>query len=259
MKMTQRDKILLIILAIVFVVAIVIVAPNFGVMDCNSRIETAETKIEAINLELADQLAELRAKGISETDALYYTIANKNLLKKIHDQKVEAARLSETIFANTESWDVDEQWLKPLKYFGAVLAGEEDELLDYNERTNEGLDKSQGTETKELTVDNAIYSLPVAYRRVTFTDTDTLKCRVELEYNAEGYDDTKFGALVLYLQQLEAKGSIQIVKVTYDVQSGEGVVEFRVLMTENGDLVNYAGELQREKEAEEEAAQNAVS
>ena len=64
MKMTQKDKVLLILLGLIVVVALVVVMPGFGVMACNDKIKESATASSEVDEELTAALTELREMGV---------------------------------------------------------------------------------------------------------------------------------------------------------------------------------------------------
>jgi len=250
MKITERDKLLLVVLAIILVVTLAIMMPGVGVMSCNTEIENIETQIDSINTELALELSKLREMGISQVDADNYTRAGRNLDTKILQEKEEAARYVDCILANTDSSFVDQQWVKSIQYIGAVIGSPDDKIFEYNAISD--VSKS-GNETRTLIVDGAEYELTVAWRSVPLsTGENADKYLLTLEYTIESYNENAFGALVLYLQQIAAKGSLYVTNVQYNPKEGIGTVEMYALMTANSDLLNYKAEIEKPDEGDEE-------
>ena len=135
MKITERDKILLVVLAIVLVVALAIILPGVGVMDCRSQITEVETNIEEVNGQLTAELKELREMGITSTEAAAnVTLAINHLEDKIHQEKVEASRLADVIMPYLPGYNIEKGWLNSVRYVGMILSTEEsDIIIDYND------------------------------------------------------------------------------------------------------------------------------
>jgi len=251
MKITERDKMLLVVLVIVLVVALAFVMPTFGVMDCRSQIEDVETKIAEVNEKMSAELAELRQMGItSSEDAKNVRQASDHLDKKIHDEKVEAARLADIVMPYVQDYNVEVGWLNSVRYIGNVDARDQDiyDIISYDDETETGKDFDNSTGT--IVIGETEYSIQYTKRVINYQDTEESHITYSLEYAFEDMNEERFGALMLYLQQTASKGSICVTKATYDAMQRIGVVEVDLIMTANSDLLNYAIELEEEAAAE---------
>lgn len=250
MKITQRDKILLVVLAIVFVVALAIVMPSVGVLDCRTELQNIATETEELNEKLAAELAELRTMGVNSSDAENVGQAKRHLDDKIKEKMEEASRLANSVMAYAETYNVDTQWINSLQYIGGVQTNDlEDRLLDFVDVTDTG--KEENT-AKTIIIDNAEYEITVARRSIEFSDMETPKASLDLDFTLTGMDQDHFGALILYLQQVSAKGSLHVTNVSYTTSEKKGTITMSALMTANSDLLTYADELARLNAPEEE-------
>ena len=96
------------------------------------------------------------------------------------------------------------------------------------------------------------YSVTFAQRGIEYGDTETNKITYELEFAIEDMNEDRFSALILYLQQATAKGSIFITRAFYSAADKKGIIELETLMTANSDLLLYAEQLEEEAEANQE-------
>ena len=65
MKITERDKVLLVLLGVILIVALAVVLPGVGVMSCREQLQTIGTDSEELQKELDEKLAELNAMGVT--------------------------------------------------------------------------------------------------------------------------------------------------------------------------------------------------
>ncbi len=250
MKITQRDKMLLVVLAIVFVVALVVVMPSVGVLDCRTELQNIATETEELNEKLAAELAELREMGINSSDAENIRQAQKHLEEKTKEKMEEAARLANSVMAYAETYNVDTQWINSLQYIGGVQTNNpDDRLLDFVDVTDTGKEENA---TKVIVIDNAEYEITVARRSIEFSDMESPKASLDLDFTLSGLDQDHFGALILYLQQVSAKGSLHVTNVIYKPSEKTGTITMSALMTANSDLLTYADELERLNAPDEE-------
>ena len=248
MKMTERDKILLIFLAIILVVAIVVVLPGFGVMSCNDKVAEYKDKSADLDEELDDALAELRSMGVDPLYAERRNIARERLENKIFDLKQEASRLAGNIMAYAQTYAVDEQWIDGLEYRYGVASDDSERIVSYDKTQDVTGEANKDT---EYTINDTIYTLKSARRTIQFSVTSDAQCVYGAELTLEGYRIEDMGAMLLYIQHLTSKGSLLIDNVKYDTKTNTGSVSFIVLMTSTDGISRYAQEI-AEKLAEEE-------
>lgn len=252
MKITERDKLLLVVLVIVLVVALAIIMPGVGIMDVRAKMQDLETEMTEVNEDISAELAELRKMGISSSeDAKTVKLAINHLEKKIHDEKVEAARLANVIMPYTPGYNIEKGWLNSVRYIGSIVSTEEEDcIISYNDI--EEMNKEANNETATITVDDAEYSIRYTNRSFDFSDTEETKITYEIELCIDDANEDRFGALMLYLQQATAKGSIHIVRAMYNASTKSGSIELAIMMTSNGDLLTYAQQLEEEAAEQEE-------
>ncbi len=248
MKMTQKDKVLLILLGVILVVALVVVIPGFGIMACNDKIKEYNEQTTTLEDELTVAVAELREMGVEPAYAENFRLAKDRLEKKIMDQKQEASRLAHSIMAFAESFDVDEQWIYGLEYKNGVVSDEDSVLVSYDKFAD--VDRSANAD-HEYTVKDTNYTLKSAERSIDFTVSEAADCYLNCQMILEGFNVNDLGALILYLQHITSKGSLLINEATYDAEAKSGSIDFTAMMTATDGISRYAQEIAEALEEQE--------
>lgn len=247
--MTQRDKMLLVLLAVILVVALVVILPGVGVMSCRTKIQEYQEQTAELDEELATALAELREMGVDSAYAENFRLAKDRLEKKIMEQKQEAARLAHSIMAYAESYDVDEQWIYGLEYKTGVMSDENNLLVEYDKFAD--VERTPNDQS-EYTVGETIYTLRSANRIIKYTISEHANCYLDCSLVLEGYKVNDIAALLLYIQQITSKGSLLINEVTYNSVEGTGTVSLTAMMTATDGISRYAQEIAEAMQQEEE-------
>ena len=248
MKMTQRDKVLLIFLGLILVVALVVVLPGFGIMSCNDKIKSYQGKMGEVEDDLTAARAELREMGVETAFADNFRLAKDRLEKKIFEQKQEAARLAHSIMAFAESFDVDEQWIYGLEYKGGIKTDEDGLLITYDKYSD--VDRSPNTD-EEYEVKETVYTLKSADRSINFKISESANCVLDYQMILDGYSVDDIAAFVLYIQQITSKGSILINEASYDSVEESAMITFTALMTATDGISRYAQEIAEALEEQE--------
>ena len=249
MKMTQRDKVLLILLGLILVVALVVVLPGMGIMSCNEKTKEYQSKTAEMDEVLAEALTELRDMGVDVALAENFRLANDRLEKKIFDQKQEAARLAHSIMAYAESFDVDEQWIYGLEYKYATISDDENLLISYDKF----LDVTRNPNSdQDYTIKDTIYTLKSSDREIKYTVYESAETYLNCQLILEGYNVNDIAAFILFLQQITSKGSILINEATYSAIDRSGKISFTALMTATDGISRYAREIAEALEAQEQ-------
>ena len=256
MKITQRDKALLLLLLALLVVAIVIVLPGVGVLACNEKVKTFDGKEKELDLQISDRLDDLYELGVDSDVAENSHAAMEQLEEKILELEMEAARLAGSIMAYAKPYAVDENWVDGLEYRYGVKSDETEKIVDYSpiadvESTDNGNNKAFRLGSKE-------YELPTATREIRYTITDTAECNFVTEYTLEEYDVSSFGATILFLQNITSKGSMLIDDFSYyTTENNTHSVNFTLLMPPEGSGISeyatiVAEKLRAKEEGEDE-------
>ena len=254
MKMTERDKVLLVLLVVVLIVALVVVLPGVGVMSCRESISKYENDAKELDGELSDLLDELRGMGVEVAYAERASSAGSHLEDKIFEMKVEASHLASVVKAYTKEFGVDEDWIDGLEYRYAVRSDDGEKLVIYDPQ--EDVDStSNGTEIN-FALEDKEYTLPAAKREIRFLVADDANCNYLTELTMDDYNIKEIGAVLLFMQHISAKGSILITDLTYTIASDERAqISFTVVMPpETSGIATYAQEVLEElarREAEE--------
>ena len=251
MKITQRDKMLLILLAIIFVVAIAYILPGYGISAAMEKKSTYLDKLSEQKSENSEQLRELIKMGVEPNLAEKPVLANERLNKRILQLKEEASRLAGNILEYTKTYGVDEKWIDGLEYRYGMESDDSEILINYD-KSQDVSGEINGEVTYEDTAKGVSYTIKSAKRSINFTVAATADCNLAVEMTAEGCNLPNMGALVLFLEHLTAKGSLLIDSVTYSTKDNGGSINFTVLMTETDGISTYARELAALQEEEEE-------
>jgi len=271
MKMTERDKMLLILLAVILIVALAIVVPGYGVMDTREKIQKTKDSISELDGELDDQLAELMSMGVSAGAADNPYLAQKNLETEIHKRKEEAARLPENILEYSKNFSVNDDWLRGLEYrSGYRSTGYEDEEGEVQDDKilNISITGGQnGVENSDFLLGDKYIKLNFVRRTVestvangaecAYTPNDPEKDEDSMIFESYRMSSEEFGAILLYLEHLSAKGAILIdgfktSSDSYSTEEGELTrnlyeISIRVMMTDNNGISKYADEINAEE------------
>ena len=248
MKITERDKMLLVVLVIVLVVALAVIMPGVGVMDTRSAMQETQTKIAELNEKINEELAALREMGITSSEAAKtVSSAVTHLNNKAQKEKVEAARLADIVMPYLKDHKVEVGWLDSVNYVGLVTSqDEEDKILGYVDVKD--TDKSFDNTTGTIVIGDAEYTVNYTKRSFDYEDTEESKITYTLEFVFEDTNEQRFGDLIYYLHQAAEKGSLCVTKASYNATDKKGRVEVDILMTANDDFLLYAKQLEEEAE-----------
>lgn len=249
MKLSERDKMLLVLLAIVLLVAVAYLLPGVGMSAAMEKTD----QYEEMKLDQEDDnnvlLYELRSMGISVALAERSVAARNDLNNKIDQYKVEASRLAGNIMEYMQTYGVDEAWIDGLEYRYGVTSDESELLVNYN-KSNDVTGQINNDLTYEDNKTNRTYTIKSAERTIAFEVANTAETYYQADLMMEGYSIEEMGALLLFVQHMASKGSLLIDSVTYDVLKKSGTVSITVLMTETNSISIYQQEIEQ-KNAEE--------
>ena len=246
MKMTERDKVLLVLLVVVLIVALVVVLPGVGVMSCRESISKYQSDSKDLDGELSDLLDELRGMGVEVAYAERASSAGSHLEEKIFELKVEASHLASVIKSYTKEFGVDEDWVDGLEYRYGVRSDDGEKLVSYDPYEN--VDSTSNGSEISFALDDTEYSLPAAKREIQFLVAEDANCNYLTELTMDGYDIKEIGAVLLFMQHIAAKGSMLITDLTYTITADERAkIAFTVVMPpENSGIATYAQEVLQE-------------
>ena len=257
MKITERDKILLVLLVVILIVALAVVLPGVGVMACREKLAQYATDTEDVEKDLTEKLAILREMGVKASDAESVSRAKSSLEEDIFNMKVEASHLAGNVMAYAKPYAVDEGWVDGLEYRYGVNSDVDQKLVDYSAIND--VDAIGGQLDETFVIGDVTYTLPSAQREIKYTISATANCayKVEMTMDAAGYSAEHLGAVMLFLHNIANKGSMLITDFKcFTKQQSERSVSFTLLMPPEGSGISrYAQEVREELErraAEEE-------
>jgi len=252
MKMTKRDKMLLVVLFIVLVIALLIVMPNFGIMSCKTKINDAESELADLNEKLNAELADLRKMGVNAADAANKTQAANRLDTKIHEKKVEASRLAGIIMPYYDDFNVEKLWLDEVKYVGLIESNDpRDLVINYNDIENTDKDSPIVDATIHIG-DKEQYDIKFTDRTIVLEENEASVVSYAPTYLFDSDKAKTFGEIILYLQQAAEKGSLCLTELIF---GNESTIKFNLLMTKNSELLNYSKQLEEEELAKQREAE----
>ena len=243
-KMTAKDKMLLMVLAIIVVVFAAVMIPTYGIKDLITKSGELKTQIAEQELENSDKLKLLRESGIKTGVADNSALALRSLEQTIREKKYVAAMFGEAL-APYAIATLSYQWFDNVCYINGIK--DEYQAFCSDVRMEAGannvveLGVPDGTEeyydTVELTT--ARYQIVV---NVADKDYDR-KVTINSEGAAEGNSINLYAPLLMYLRNMEQKGSIYI--ESYDWNENKFEVTFRLLMvgSDQGEFSKYASEV----------------
>ena len=254
MKITERDKILLVLLAVILVVALAVILPGVGVMACNDAISEAEVQIQQLNGEIEKLKPELTSRGVTLSVADHPTDAADLLVESTWDLKEEASRLADNIMAYTPL-DSVEGWVRSPSYRYGIVAPTEQPLVTYQFQGGGDSGLSENPEDKIFVLDDMEYVLKSVNREISCTLNLNAECMytVANDYVLESYAIEKGGALFLYLDNLASKGSLLINEIdckellTED-ESPTTTISYTLLMTATEGISTYEQQVNDRKE-----------
>ena len=246
MKITQRDKMLLLLLVALLVIALVIVLPGVGVMACNEKMNNIKSEEVELDTELSERLNELYELGVDSVVAENAQASMNRLDDKILTLEMEAARLAGSIMAYAKPYAVDENWVDGLEYRYGIKSDENEKIVEYSPIAD--VESSDNGNNKHLVLKDKEYDLPTATREIRFTVTDTAECTYSTEYSLDEYDLEQLGATLLFLQNITSKGSMLIDELYY-YTTGDmpQVVNFTLLMPPEGSGISEYATIVAEK------------
>ena len=241
MKVTERDKVLLVLLGVILIVALVVIMPGFGVMACRDSLSSYETKSQELQRDLDTKRAALIDMGVRQYQE-NSARAERYLEELVFDLKKEASHLAGNVMVYAKPYAVDEAWVEGLEYRYGAKSEDSEKLLEYSAIMD--VDVSGNNEDEIFAIDGKNYQLPSAKRDISFTIAESAKCTYEVDMTMDDYSAEDLGAIFLYLQHISAKGSILITDLKI---AGDKHISFTLLMPPEGSgIKRYAQEVEEE-------------
>ena len=246
MKITQRDKVLLLLLLALLVVGLVIVLPGVGVLACNEKTNTLKSQESELDMTISEKLSELYDLGVDSDVAENTRAATNRLEDKILELEKEAARLAGSIMGYAKPYAVDKSWVEGIEYRYGVKSDEEEKIVEYSPIAD--VESSDNGNNKNFRLGDDEYELPTASREIRYTTTDTAECYYGTEFVLPEYDLRDLGATILFLQNITSKGSMLIDEVRYVVgEENPHTVIFTLLMPPEGSNISKYATIVEEK------------
>ena len=237
-KMTERDKILLIILAIVIIVFGAVMIPSYGIMASINKITDANKAIVVQRAENNNALDDLVASGVPAAVAESPAMAVNRIKASIVEAEYDAVKISQGSLS-ASSTSVARDWLIPLAYPNYENGTDADKVLeDISVRDNE-----DGYVNKTLVIDYSNYETSVY--------SCTLNCTVsngvydyDTTFSAESM--TKMCNLIFGYNRLIERGSVQIeaAQNAWSVSESNAMTwRIKLVIPQNSKIEQYKGEL----------------
>lgn len=241
-KLTQRDKILLIILGLVVVVFAAVMIPRYGIKDLFVSIKDTRSAIKAQEAENNETLAVLRAKGIPSAMAENAAAARNYLARKTLELEYQAAKGSQ-LTVNTDAYGIAEGWLLPVMYVDYINGNDVDgvKLIDLMD-----VGVTSGYTVAETDVMGNLYNCNLYSANITCTPDNTNTYQLDLQYSSEGTNVDQLAFIVALYTILEERGSIVVENYTVgELESAPKQVTLAVsLRVPQGTLLaHYAKEI----------------
>ncbi len=240
-KISEKDKALLIVLAIIVVVFAAIMMPKFGIKALYDQTKEIKDSTLTLMAENELKLLEIKNSGIPVRYAEDYLRARDAMEYNILIKKHEAIKIANIICNYGKSYLVPYEWTLDIRYLGY-------DTNDTNEFAYITYDQTQNLEDlivfkkvipgQEETEDEEVPVVLSSYRIGVFP-AGINEFAIETEMLASNVDLSTFAQLLIYMSQMEQKGSILINSYTYNPE-GDSSVSFTIYMTSGGEMRNYS-------------------
>ena len=242
MKMTERDKVLLVLLGVILIVALAVMVPSVGVMACRDKLAEIETKDIEIQNELDQANATLKSMGVTKYQENASSAVDA-LSEKVFDLKVEASHLAGNVMAYAKPYAVDEEWVDGLEYRYGIKSDEGEKIMQYSP-----IEEVEGGKQEEETfvIDGVTYTLPCAKREINYAVPASAECYYVTEVAGADVSFADLGSLILYLHNISSKGSILVTEVRHSGNDGNRISFTLVMPPEGSGISRYAQDVQEE-------------
>lgn len=233
-KMTSRDKVLLIVLAIVLVVFGAVMIPTYGIKDLIVSIKDTRTAITQQTSENNELLEDLTKAGVSAAYAESSAQAKQRLKKDILQSKYNAVKFEQTSLS-AQAYAVADQWLTPVKYLH-FDAGNTVLYTNISVSNNDG-----GFTEAELPVEDSSYSVERYSCLFSCVTSAEEKYVYELDYLAEDANVNSLALLIAAYDILQERGSVVIEDWTVDETSA--TMNLSLVIPAGSHIDDYAAEI----------------
>lgn len=233
-KMTSRDKVLLIVLAIVLVIFGAIMIPTYGIKDLIVNMNETRDKIKAQTITNEETLRNLSSAGISAAYAENYAQAKRALNKKILQTKYDAVKMQQTSLS-AKAYAVAEQWLTPVKYLH-FDAGNTEMYANVNITNN-----SSGFNSSNITVTTNTFEVERYGCSFTCSVAGDEKYVLELDHLDVESDVDELSLLVAIYTILEERGSVTIKDWSFN--DGNISIGMELVIPHDSQIDDYAAQI----------------
>lgn len=236
-KMTQRDKLLLIVLVLVIVVFAAVMIPNYGIKDLIVSITDTKKEIGVQKEENNATLQQMAAQGLPVGLASNAAATKRRLETLIVDEKYTAAKIGQTV-APTTAYEVAENWLHPLAYLHAIKGNPQLLQTPLEVKQNTG-----GFATSQLNLFDHMYPVDeytctmvcTAYANNTYT--------VDMSYASVDTDDDQLAFIIALYTLIAERGSIEINSCVFEAGNTAATLTLSIKVPADSALTQYGGEV----------------
>ena len=236
-KMTERDKVLLIVLAIVIVLFAAIMIPQYGIKDLIVSMQDTDKKITEQKAANDEKLLTLAQMGIPAAFAENSAACKNYLQKQILEGKHAAAKWSQVVVSSA-SYSVANEWLIPLCHLYGI-GGNAEVFEEMIVHSNES-----GFYPATITLYEGDYATK-QYAATVQCFTGDNKYVLELEYAHDSVDVQELATLIATYGIFMERGSISIEDAKFLEEGvGEGIeLHIAVITPDSATLGEYGREV----------------
>ena len=233
-KMSSRDKLLLIVLAIVLVVFGAVMIPNYGIKDLIVSIQDTRKAISEQNSTNAELLDALTQSGVSAAYAESSEQAKSHLREDILGIKYDAVKFQQ-MSLSAKAYAVANQWLLPIKY----MHFESGNTVLYSSIvvTNNESGFTEG----DITVGETGYAVERYNCVFSFIVSETEKYELSTDYLDPDASVDSLSLLIAAYNILQERGSVVIEDWTLE-ETG-ATMHLALIIPEESHIDEYAAEI----------------
>jgi len=239
-KISEKDKSLLLVLAIIIVLFAAVMMPKFGIKALYEETKTVKAETAALVTQNEYKLSDLMLSGVPARYAEDYQRAKDAMEDNILHKKHEAIKISNIICNFSNSVFVPYEWTTDIHYLNyqiSDLTQYASVLYDQQSENNEDGEIIFPSNSEE--VEDERVAVTLSSMRIQIIPDGMNEFGIETEWQIDGVDISSFATLLVYLAQLEQKGSIMLDDYTYNTE-GDATVNLTVYMPPEGDMKNYS-------------------
>lgn len=210
-KVTNRDKVLLIVLAIIIVIFGAVMIPQYGIKDLIIKMKDTRAQITEQTKANDEKLADLTKAGVPAAFAENSGQAKKMLKNRILEEKYAALKKGQTSLT-AKAYEVADKWLVPVKYVHYDAGNTSDVLYATVAITN----NEEGYTEGEIEVDEEIHAVQAYHCTFSCAAADNAGYDLELNNLAEEDAKAPLCLLISTYNVLAERGSISVEGWTFD-------------------------------------------